>query len=229
MNTLLRSLLLLILIGAGIPALAQDTTRQDPPATTQNLDSDSIIVTKNGKVMTIESYAARYNPRKALLYAAVLPGAGQVYNKKYWKLPLVYGGFAGLGFGVAWNQGNYAKYRKGLFNLLNDKNYVIVDPATGTTANGNVVINGNLYFPVGDKGRLSLEVLRTAVNKYRRDRDYMLIMSFIFYMMQMIDAHVDAHLKEFDLNPQLKVSIEPTMNQNVSTGRSAGVGLTLKF
>src|SRR3954470_8672285 len=55
--------------------------------------SDSMRIMKNGKVITIESYAQRYQPRKALLYSAVFPGLGQAYNKKYWKLPIVYGGF----------------------------------------------------------------------------------------------------------------------------------------
>lgn len=220
MNTLLRSLFLLIAIGAALPALAQDTTQLAPP--------DSITVQKNGEVTQIESYAARYDPRRALLLAAVLPSAGQMYNNKWWKVPLVWGGFAGLGYGVAWNQERYLENRTAVFSLLNDKNPVIVDQATGRTAMGNIVIGNTVYYEL-KVGPVSLDVARQRVNKFRRDRDYMVIMSFIFYMMQMIDAHVDAHLKEFDLNPMLKVSLEPVMNQNAFTGRSTGVGLTLRF
>ena len=58
--------------------------------------ADSIVIVRKGKVITPEEYAARYVPRKAMLYSAVLPGMGQVYNKKYWKLPIVYGGFYAL-------------------------------------------------------------------------------------------------------------------------------------
>lgn len=230
MNPSIRPLLLLIIIAAASPAFGQDTTRQTPPDTTQRFDqNDSVFVTKNGKVMTIESFAARYNPRKAMLFAAVFPGSGQAYNKKYWKIPLVYGGFAGFAYGIWWNQDRYSVYRKGLFSLLNEPANPTVDP-TGHTQYGNIVVNGKVYYPVpGTNATLSLEVARNAVNKYRRDRDYMVIMCFIFYMMQMVDAHVDAHLKEFDLNPQLKVSIEPAINQNAFIGRSSGVGITLKF
>ena len=228
MNPVLRSLLLLIVIVACIPALAQDSVRVAPPDT--RIDpSDSVVIRKNGKVMTIESYASRYDPRRAMLLGAVFPGAGQIYNKKYWKVPLVYGGFAGLGYGIWWNQGRYAIYRKGLFSLLNEPSVPIVNPDTGLTPLGNKVVNGKVYFPVGATGLLSLDVARNQLNKFRRDRDYMVIMTFLFYMLQMVDAHVDAHLKEFDVNPQLKVSIEPAMNQNAFTGRSAGFGLTLKF
>ncbi|MEI9921839.1 MAG: DUF5683 domain-containing protein [Bacteroidota bacterium] len=213
MNTVLTRLFFVVIVITSTPAFAQDSTSVD--------ESDTIVVRKNGKEIPIETYAAKYNPRKAMLLSAALPGLGQAYNKKYWKIPLVIGGFAGLGYGVWWNQDRYLFYRRGLFRVLNEPANPTVDPTTGLTALGNQVIGTTIYFPVGQNGALSKDVLRNAVNKFRRDRDYMTIMCFIFYMLQMVDAHVDAHLKEFDLNPQLKVSIDPGVNN--------GVGLTLKF
>jgi hypothetical protein len=141
----------------------------------------------------------------------------------------VYGGFAGIGYGIWWNQDRYHFYRQGLFNLLNEPENPTVDPETGLTAFGNKVVGGDPVMPVTETITLKEDAVRNQVNRYRRDRDYMVIMCFIFYMMQMVDAHVDAHLKEFDLNPQLKVSFEPSIKQNVFTGRSAGFGVTLKF
>jgi hypothetical protein len=230
MNRIVQPLIVLLILLACLPATAQDSLRQSPPDSIQGLDpSDSVVISKDGKVTTIESYAARYNPRKAMLFAAVVPGLGQVYNKKYWKVPLVYAGFAGIGYGIKFNQDLYLIYRKGLFSLLNEPPNPVVDPETGLTALGNKVIGGEAVMPRGEGATLKRDVVRNAVNRYRRDRDFAVIACFIFYMMQMVDAHVDAHLKEFDLNPQLKVSIEPAMNQNAFTGRSAGVGLTLKF
>jgi hypothetical protein len=231
MNTILRTVVILFIVAAALPSFAQDSVRQTPPDSTAGLDpNDSITIQKNGKVMTIESYAARYDPRRAILLAAVIPGAGQIYNKKYWKVPLVYGGFIGIGYGIWWNQGRYEIYRKGLFSLLNEPENPVADPNTGLTPYGNVVNGGKAFYPVpGTSGLLGLDVARNAVNRYRRDRDFAVIVCFIFYMMQMVDAHVDAHLKEFDLNPQLKVSLEPTFNQNAFIGKTTGVGLTLKF
>src|SRR5690606_5438804 len=81
---------------------------------------DSLIVERDTvfekkDTVNIKSYAAEYDPRKALLYAAVLPGLGQIYNKKYWKLPLVYGGFISLGYFAAYYDGLYREYKNVLF------------------------------------------------------------------------------------------------------------------
>ncbi|HMJ69072.1 MAG TPA: DUF5683 domain-containing protein [Cyclobacteriaceae bacterium] len=228
MNRIVPSLIVFLILLACLPAFAQDSVRQTPPDSLQAIDPDSVVISKDGKVETIESYASRYDPRKAMLYSAVFPGLGQAYNRKYWKIPLVYGGFAGIGYAISWNQERYLFYRKGLFGLLNEPLNPVANPETGLTDLGNRVIGNEAFLPVGPNS-LKADIVRNQVNKFRRDRDFAVIMCFIFYMMQMVDAHVDAHLKEFDLNPQLKVSIEPTMNQNAFTGRTTGFGLTLKF
>lgn len=154
--------------------------------------------------VNLTTYADRYNPRKALLYAAVLPGLGQVYNKKYWKLPLVYGGIGITGYALRFYQQGYTKYRGELFEIL--QSGATISPS-GFTENQ----------------------LRTLIDRYRRERDFMVIVMGGVYILQMIDAHVDAHLKEFDLNPQLKLSIRPVAEQSLITGRTAGLGLFLRF
>ncbi len=149
-------------------------------------------------------YARRYNPRKALLYAAVFPGLGQVYTKKYWKLPLVYGGLGVTAYAINFYQQGYAKYRAELFEVL------------GTGA------------PLSNSGFTEAQ-LRTLIDRYRRERDFMIIVLGGVYILQMIDAHVDAHLKEFDLNPRFRVSVLPVSEQNPMAGRITGMGLFLKF
>ncbi len=129
------SLLLILSIGA-FSAWSQDTLHSSSPA--RRLEpTDSITVRNGRKVMTIESYAARFDPRKAMLYSAALPGLGQAYNKKYWKIPLIYGAFGGLGFAVWWNNDRYLFYRAGLFGLLNEPANPTVDPVTNLTKFGN--------------------------------------------------------------------------------------------
>lgn len=152
----------------------------------------------------IKSYATRYDPRKALMFAAILPGLGQVYNKKYWKLPLVYGGFIGFGHGVNFYQKGYKKYKGELFDVLE----------TGSI--------------VGKSG-FTKDQLRTIVDRYRRERDFMIILMAGMYLLQMVDANVDAHLKEFDLNPNLHVRLQPTMETDMLTGRSTGFSIKLRF
>lgn len=179
---------------------------QDSLSTTQ--EGDSLIVESKDTVL-LKSYATRYDPRKALLYAAVLPGLGQIYNKKYWKLPLVYGGFFAIGYGINFYQEGYTKYKGHLFDNLEQ----------GLDNDSDV--NTDTQFTTGQ--------LRTIVNRYRRERDFMIILMGGMYLLQIIDAHVDAHLKEFDLNPRLQVSIEPTMEQNALLGRQTGISLIVRF
>lgn len=160
-------------------------------------------VGQNKRVETIESYAKRFDPRKATLYAAVMPGLGQVYNKKYWKVPLVYGGFGFLIYVVDIYQDQYLLFRKDLFYVINTGN----PSETGYTE----------------------DQLRTLVSRSRRERDYFIILTGIWYLLQMVDAQVDAHLKEFDLNPKLQVRIEPIMENSLLTGRSSGFSVKLRF
>lgn len=193
-------------------------------------EGDTVIIERDtirGEIEGItplETYAARYNPRKAMLYAAVFPGAGQVYNRKYWKLPLVYGGLIGIGYGINANQTFYIKYKNQLLNLLNEPTSPKVN-SEGFTELGNKVVGSDIVSPSG----LKADQLRKAVDRFRRDRDFTVLLGFIFYMMQMVDAHVDAHLKEFDVNPQLQVSLEPSLRNDPLAGRTGGVALTLKF
>src|SRR4051812_40100095 len=82
---------------------------------------DSVVIEKEDTVQ-IRSYASRFNPRKALLYAAVVPGLGQIYNKKYWKLPLVYGGFGAMYWNINRFNNGYINYKAQLFyNLQHGK------------------------------------------------------------------------------------------------------------
>ncbi len=162
------------------------------------------IYSKGKRVVSIETYSQRFDPRKAMLFSAILPGMGQVYNKKYWKVPLVYGGLIGFGLVVDFynNQGN--KFRNDLFEVLN------TGRKTGQTG-------------------LDETQLRTVIDQARRQRDYFIIITAFFYILQMVDAHVDAHLKEFDLNPKLKVRIEPMMDNSYYTGTSTGIAIKFRF
>ncbi len=173
-----------------------DSTRNDDPIL---VESDNPV-----RVEEIDSYADKFVPRRASLLAAVLPGAGQIYNKKYWKLPIVYGGFVTLGYVANVYDKQYKEFRGELFQLLQDSDF---QPPSGANE----------------------EQLRSAINSTRRDRDFYLILMGVFYMMQILDAHIDAHLKEFDLNPDLKVTIDPMFEQPVYARYNAGVSIKLKF
>jgi hypothetical protein len=166
----------------------------------------SFIKTDDKEVVDIESISKRFDPRKAMLFSAVLPGAGQVYNKKYWKIPLVYGGFVGLIYVANFYHTENLKYREQLFDLVNDSSPGGLSPDGYTE-----------------------DQLRTLVDKTRRERDFFIIMNGLWYLLQMVDAHVDAHLKEFDINPKMQVRLEPIMENSLMTGRNTGISLKIKF
>lgn len=177
-------------------------------AIAQNNDSIKVVEPlRRTQVDTIkiQSYATRYVPRKASFYAAIMPGLGQIYNKKYWKLPLVYGGFASIGYGLNFYQNLYTDYKAQLFDVLetgqNSKN-----PGIGQ------------------------DILRPAIDRVRRERDFMIILMAGMYILQIVDANIDAHLKEFDVNPYLKrVRIEPSVKSSELVGRTAGVSIILRL
>jgi Family of unknown function (DUF5683) len=183
---------------AAIPSLSQDSLK---------ITRDTIFLEAEDTVL-IKSYAKRYNPRKALLYAAVVPGLGQVYTKKYWKIPLVYGGIYLIGRSINYYNGIYVDYKNHLF-------YNIENNFSDTQRNPNVP--------------LTTAQLRRIVDKARRERDLMVILMGGMYLLQVVDAHVDAHLKEFDLNPNLEVKVQPTLTNDAWVGRQTGMSLTFRF
>lgn len=175
----------------------------------QKTTPDSVQVLKPGNqqstdTIQIKSYADRYDPRKAALFAAVLPGLGQIYNKKYWKLPLVYGGLGATIYAVNFYEDLYKDYKGQLFYIL--------ETGEATSKEG-----------------YTEDQLRSAIDRSRRERDFMLILMAGTYILQIIDAHVDAHLKEFDLNPELQVKLQPFLNNDIMIGRQAGFSLLIKF
>ncbi|MBX2917099.1 MAG: hypothetical protein KF856_17650 [Cyclobacteriaceae bacterium] len=177
----------------------------------QKTKADTVIIKtdtatlSSQRVEKIESYASRFDPRKALLFSAIMPGAGQLYNKKYWKMPLVYGGFTITTVVVVFWDDQHRKYRNELFGVLNSG-------GTGLSASG-----------------LNTDQLRRAIDISRRQRDFFILLSGVWYLLQMVDAHVDAHLKEFQLNPKLQVKWEPHLENTMMLGRQAGFSLTFRF
>lgn len=192
-----RVILLLLFCWCTTAASGQKTVVTQIPDT---LAFDSLINTPKKF-----DFSKRFDPRKALLFSAVLPGMGQVYNKKYWKLPLVYGGIGAGIYVMNFYQTEYSRTRTELLNSV----------STNT-------------FPSSPSG-LTEATLRRAVDFYRRKRDFTIVLLGIGYLLQIVDAHVDAHLKEFKYNPNLRVSLVPEASQHPLTGRSTGMGLTITF
>jgi hypothetical protein len=149
-----------------------------------------------------------HSPKKAALLSAVLPGSGQIYNKKYWKVPIVYAGFAGLAYSFQYNQSRYVKYRDALkFRIDND-----------STTTDNYV------------GIYSDDQLTTLYKYYHRYRDLTVIGGLTLYLLNIIDAAVDAHLFTFNVSDDLTLHIQPTLINTTSIKHySTAIGLRITF
>lgn len=155
------------------------------------------------------------SPERAVWLSALFPGLGQVYNRSYWKLPIIVGGFMGLGYATNWNNTQYQDYTQGYRDLLDD------DPASNSYMN---------FFPPttneADLDKSWLEsTLRSRKDYYRRNRDLCIIMCVALYLLCMLDAYVDASLAHFDISPNLSMDVSPSLILNPS-GKRPAAGLT---
>ncbi|MDP4185975.1 MAG: DUF5683 domain-containing protein [Bacteroidota bacterium] len=174
-------LVLSVCLGSNI-VYAQDNT----------IPTDSLAVSKQ-----------EHSPRKALRMSALCPGLGQIYNRKYWKVPIVYGGFITLGYFFNWNNGWFHKYKHAYGDLIDDD--------TSTEYYKELVRKVNPNFNFDDPNNIAFLKNRFELGKdyYRRNRDLSVILSAVWYALQLIDANVDAHLIDFDISDKLTFNFEP--------------------
>ena len=145
------------------------------------------------------------NPYTKVTIISLIPGAGQIYNKKYWKVPIVYAGFAALTYSYIFYRNEYDDVRKSYQQALNKQ-----------------AITNSYYanFPV--------EMLYSTREDYRKSRDMSLIGMVGLYALQILDATVDAHLKGFDMNENLGLKIDPSF-PIVNGQASAAINLTFQI
>ena len=207
-NRLLLFFTSLIFLSIGLSAQETgDTVTITTPIDSINKSNNVIIAdTIQPKKSNIQK---RHSPKKAAILSAVLPGAGQVYNRKYWKVPIIYGGFAGLGYAVGINQKRFKDFATGFKIVANDS---LISSYT---------VDGQSY---------SQSQLKELKDFYKRNRDLFILFSGVLYALNIIDAAVDAHLFEFDVSEDLSMRIEPVYQYNMGNGQSfAGLKLNLRL
>lgn len=176
---------------------------QDSVSKIDNKNPNSITASKDQQptsiVATIDK-SKQHNPKKAALYSAILPGAGQLYNKQYWKIPIVYAGAGVAVYFFTDNQKNYRKYRKAYISRL--------DPT----------------LPDEEPLR-SLQELKVLQDEYKRWLDLTSLFTALGYTLQILDAVVFANLKDFDISQDISVRMQPMAMPN----GGAGFGLAVRF
>ena len=159
------------------------------------------------------------DPSKATWSALVFPGGGQIYNHKYWKLPIVYGGFLGCAYALNWNNQMYSDYSQAYLDIMDD------DPNTASYED----FLPPRYNVEANKDYLT-RVFKNRKDNYRRQRDLSIFCFIGVYLLSVVDAYVDAELSNFDITDDLSVQVRPTTIDNrQSTLRNQAYGLQCSF
>lgn len=180
----------------------------------ENNPKDNIstrAITETNVLADIESANAptkiiKYSPTKAGLYSAILPGLGQYYNRKYWKIPIVWGAI-GTGVGITiWNQNQYNRYRNAFVSQLN-----------------------GLPHEFSDISGITKETLGRTQDQAKRQRDYAIAITSLVYILNIMDAVVDAHLYEQRHDPDLAIKPTVIYDQFAEANAKAGLSLSYRF
>ncbi len=156
------------------------------------------------------------NPKKALWLAIAIPGGGQIYNRKFWKLPLIYGGFIGCFYAISWNNTMYHDYAQAYVDIMDS------DPNTQSFYN---------FLPPTYDVNANLERLQNLFKRkkdyYRRYRDLSIFCAIGVYALSVIDAYVDAELSSFDISRDLSMKVRPSVfsDRAMTTGNSNSYGI----
>ena len=170
--------------------------------------SDTILLGKDTSTLTKPEKKVIYSAaRKASIKSAILPGLGQAYNKKYWKIPIIYAGLGGFGYMFLTNNKQYNLYRANVIAYNDD------DPLT-----------------VPSLPEYSSDQSQVLKLYYRKNRDFAVIGFSLIYLINIIDANVDAHLRTFDVSDDLSIHLDPWQSTyKTNSGYRAATGLSVKL
>ena len=182
-----------------------------------SLQEDSIRLAKQMRreQRSLDQANFKPDPNKSLWLGLTFPGAGQIYNRKYWKLPIIYGGAMGVAYAVSYYGGHYNDYMKGY------RDYLDSDPNT----NYHLELIPQSY-PESSAGNY----VKNRVNSYRRYRDIFIVVGVAVYALSVIDAYVDAQLADFDISTDLSMKVRPKLDIEQHTGKpTAGCQMQIYF
>lgn len=174
----------------------------------QNNTTDSVEVNKPIKKKETVVPHKKHSPTKATIYSAVLPGLGQAYNQKYWKIPVIYGLGGLLVYNITSSNTKYVDYRDALY-ARQDEDALTIDTEYLTIYSDSQLI--------------------TRKDFYKRKRDINIIYALLLYTANIIDATVDAHLMHFEVGEKYIMTLEPTFLPTASVSNSIGLSLKLNF
>ena len=218
----------MLLMGYSTAAAQKDSTAAPLP------DSVALVLPKADAIAAADARKMEKrdwttwtpDPKRALWLALVIPGGGQIYNRKYWKLPIFYGGMMGCVYALTWNNMMYRDYSQAYLDIMDS------DPATQSY---NKFLHLGAQITSQNEERYK-KLFKSRKDKYRRWRDMSMFCLIGVYALSVIDAYVDAELSEFDISNDLSLKVAPTVIPGGSTFSSGslensavGVNLGLRF
>lgn len=214
------------LSGHGQTSMSQDTATIKVAQALTHKDSIALAETDSmARKKQKRNWATwRPSPKRALWLALVVPGAGQIYNRKFWKLPIIYGGMVGCAYAINWNNQMYKDYAKAYLDLVDD------DP---NTQSYNEFLH--LGATINDSNKATYQNLfRKRKDRFRRWRDLSVFVLIGVYALSVIDAYVDASLSEFDISNDLSLRVTPTIinnqtERNPFKANAVGLNCSLNF
>lgn len=191
----------------------------------QKIESDSIYSPVKVK---------EHSPHKATIYSALLPGLGQIYNKKYWKLPILYAGIGATLYAIGWNTDQYDRYKNAYVdfsNYLDYKNQPEGGELTEPSSKRYEEFAPDYDFSTIDPGvdDWYKTKFKNGKDSYKHDRDLSYIILLGVYVLNIIDATVDAHFTNFNINDDLSMTVQPKMNFSPVSGGTLGLSCRINF
>lgn len=159
-------------------------------------------------ISTADTASRPHSIRRAAIYSAVLPGLGQIYNRKAWKVPIIYAGFGVLGYFVYSNNDEFQLYKEAYIYVANDETYPIDNPLVG---------------------KYNQDQLQRGMDYYRRNRDLSIIITSLWYVLNILEAYVDAHFFDYDVSEDLSLKISPAATPTFASRPQLAPGLKISL
>lgn len=192
--------------------------------------ADSLVVLSEKEMRVVEPF--KPNPTKAVIFSALVPGLGQIYNRKYWKLPILYGGLMGCAYAITWNNTNYSDYTDAYWAVMQkeDKDIWANKKLWESFVTGTVDTSNEEEMVAKAKDPNFQNNLKRNRDYFRRYRDLSIFIGIGVYVLGILDAYVDAHLFDFDISPDLSMRVEPAVTPgNGHSPNIYGINCSFKF
>ena len=185
--------------------------------------------------VAVESIVKVHSPHKATMYSVMFPGLGQAYNKKYWKIPILYAGIGATIYAINWNSKNYKKYKSGFRDFSQFYDYKYQDEGLETPI---VEPSSKSYEDLIDRDFSDTDKsfdnwfqtqLQNKKDSFKHDRDLSYIILLGVYVLNIVDAAVDAHFTNFSVDDNLTINVQPAVSYSAFTGNSVGFKCQITF